>query len=232
MALKPCRECKKEVTADAKTCPHCGVAHPAPSTFVAFATLILLVGSVAIGVALCSGDDPPAAPPTPAEPTAPAQPTRIERIEKAPTLLDAFLIASPIDSQDTLHNGVVLFAYWASRHMAWSDVFTEDNETSIPKVKKDPQPERSRRLCLSGSIVEIAKQDIGAAPPVFSGMLLAAGGEPVHFIAVRDTGDLVAGSSARFCGVVTGLYSYRNTVGGMAQAVQLVGIFDLPANTR
>ncbi len=29
MALKPCKECKKEVSTSAKTCPHCGVANPA-----------------------------------------------------------------------------------------------------------------------------------------------------------------------------------------------------------
>lgn len=28
MALKPCRECAKEVSTEAKTCPHCGTAHP------------------------------------------------------------------------------------------------------------------------------------------------------------------------------------------------------------
>lgn len=28
MALKPCRECKKDVSTEAKTCPHCGVSAP------------------------------------------------------------------------------------------------------------------------------------------------------------------------------------------------------------
>lgn len=28
MALKPCRECKKEVSDDATTCPHCGCQSP------------------------------------------------------------------------------------------------------------------------------------------------------------------------------------------------------------
>lgn len=28
MALKPCRECKKDVSTDAKTCPHCGKQAP------------------------------------------------------------------------------------------------------------------------------------------------------------------------------------------------------------
>ena len=32
MALKPCRECGKEVSTEAKVCPHCGVAKPVPPT--------------------------------------------------------------------------------------------------------------------------------------------------------------------------------------------------------
>lgn len=28
MSLKPCRECKKDVSSEAKTCPHCGVSKP------------------------------------------------------------------------------------------------------------------------------------------------------------------------------------------------------------
>lgn len=31
MALKTCKECKKEVSSSAKTCPHCGVSNPAES---------------------------------------------------------------------------------------------------------------------------------------------------------------------------------------------------------
>lgn len=32
MALKPCRECKTEVSTEAKTCPKCGVANPTNQT--------------------------------------------------------------------------------------------------------------------------------------------------------------------------------------------------------
>ena len=31
MALKPCRECKSEVSSKAKTCPQCGISNPAKS---------------------------------------------------------------------------------------------------------------------------------------------------------------------------------------------------------
>ena len=32
MALKPCRECKTEISHEAKTCPHCGVTRPTGRT--------------------------------------------------------------------------------------------------------------------------------------------------------------------------------------------------------
>ena len=32
MALKPCKECKREVSTDAKACPHCGKKNPASRT--------------------------------------------------------------------------------------------------------------------------------------------------------------------------------------------------------
>jgi hypothetical protein len=67
MALKPCRECKKEVSTEAKTCPHCGVANP-----VAGASLggcsntivsIVIVIAVVSAINLCS-DSKPADPAT------------------------------------------------------------------------------------------------------------------------------------------------------------------------
>ena len=51
MALKSCRECGKEVSTEAKTCPHCGVANPAPGLRVGASAgaigclgILLLVG--------------------------------------------------------------------------------------------------------------------------------------------------------------------------------------------
>src|SRR4051812_34305848 len=41
MALKPCRECKKEVASTARVCPHCGVSNPAATSGTQAVTLIL-----------------------------------------------------------------------------------------------------------------------------------------------------------------------------------------------
>ncbi len=45
MALKACRECKKEISTEAKTCPHCGASSPATNSM---ALSILRVSAVAI----------------------------------------------------------------------------------------------------------------------------------------------------------------------------------------
>ncbi|MDW1616835.1 hypothetical protein R7D96_21940 [Vibrio sp. Vb2853] len=43
MALKPCRECKKEVATDATECPHCGCKGPVANFEVLFKGLVALV---------------------------------------------------------------------------------------------------------------------------------------------------------------------------------------------
>lgn len=49
MAMKPCLECKKEVSTEAKACPHCGKV--APTTSSARRILVgVLVGVMGIGV--------------------------------------------------------------------------------------------------------------------------------------------------------------------------------------
>jgi RNA polymerase subunit RPABC4/transcription elongation factor Spt4 len=51
MALKPCRECKREVSTDAKACPHCGKANPTGrphfGAWVAVGILVVVVFEVA-----------------------------------------------------------------------------------------------------------------------------------------------------------------------------------------
>jgi hypothetical protein len=39
MALQPCRECGKDVSQSAKSCPHCGVAYPANKLAAAGASM-------------------------------------------------------------------------------------------------------------------------------------------------------------------------------------------------
>jgi len=94
---------------------------------------------------------------------------------------------------------------------------------------KDADAERGAHRCVRGRIVEIyaEKTDLGM---FYTGGMTDRRYRVYRFIAVGDTGDLVARSRARFCGIVTGRMSYANAAGGTTSAVQLVGIFDLPAN--
>lgn len=56
MAIVKCKECKRDVSNSAKTCPHCGVKNPAVTpkqTFMAF----LVLFAVVLGVSQCSDDE-------------------------------------------------------------------------------------------------------------------------------------------------------------------------------
>lgn len=48
MALRLCRECKKEVSTEAKTCPHCGVAEPGRSLPISGSAIGCLVSSAVL----------------------------------------------------------------------------------------------------------------------------------------------------------------------------------------
>lgn len=57
MALVPCRECKKMISSEAKTCPGCGVGDPArPKSYIGGpAALLVILVLVVFGVARCYG---------------------------------------------------------------------------------------------------------------------------------------------------------------------------------
>lgn len=79
MALKPCKECKKEISTEAKTCPHCGKKNPTASGLVigtGGGCLLATIAVFVIGSLSSSGShspSTPAAPPTPVTPAAAAQ---------------------------------------------------------------------------------------------------------------------------------------------------------------
>lgn len=57
MALTKCKECKKEVSTSAKTCPHCGVKDPGTTAGQMFIGLLVVVGLVWGGVKIFGGSD-------------------------------------------------------------------------------------------------------------------------------------------------------------------------------
>ncbi|ECN0101371.1 hypothetical protein [Kluyvera intermedia] len=60
MAMVKCKECKKEISSKAKTCPHCGVKNPGVKASDAFGGFIFLLVLAGIGYWYFSGDDEPA----------------------------------------------------------------------------------------------------------------------------------------------------------------------------
>lgn len=56
MALSKCKECNKEVSSEAKACPHCGVSSPVPKKGGCLA-LIVLAGVITFLISRCGEDE-------------------------------------------------------------------------------------------------------------------------------------------------------------------------------
>lgn len=157
----------------------------------------------------------------------------VDVLLRAPTLAAAIVITKPqmSDERDKSSAGAIQLGIWAMKRMVWSDVGVTKAETRLALVHKDSDEERGKRMCIGGSIIqiEVEKTSFGK---LNEGLLMDDSVELVHFIAVGTSGTLVKGSPARFCGVVTGLYDYENSAGGVGHAVDLVGMFDIPENRK
>lgn len=147
-------------------------------------------------------------------------------------LTEAIAAIKPImsDTVNEVSQGAALLALWSANNLNFSD-FDKMSKSKYSLIMKDPDEERGKLLCTIGSIIEIQVEKADGNK-FYNGGLVDNYGYIYRFIAVRSTGDLVAGSVAHFCGVVTGKQSYYNSVGGMAHAVFLVGMFVLPENEK
>jgi hypothetical protein len=159
--------------------------------------------------------------------------------EEAPTdrmaamrYTQAFAYARPLmgDAVEKDSEGAVLFAAWATKHAVWGDFSVQSDETTFALVQKDSPGAIGKRLCTTGSVVEIHVDHVEGLGPMSEGLTQSYSGNLFRFLAVGSTGALVSGSAARFCGVVIGNYDYSNSGGGVGHAVSLVGMFDLPQN--
>jgi hypothetical protein len=66
----------------------------------------------------------------------------------------------------------------------------------------------------------------------YRGGIVDSSANVVRFLALGSTGELVTDSNATICGVFTGRVEFKNRVGGVTMAAQVVGLFDLPVNQR
>lgn len=137
------------------------------------------------------------------------------------------------DHVDKASDGTMMLVTWCAEHLKWSE-FKRPVVGSRPpaKIRKDVEDARGKIICTPlGRIIQIKKEKIGETPAFFTG-LLRPGRELIHFYAVGSTGDLVERDSAKICGVVTGVFDYHNSMGGIGHAIELVGMFDLPENRK
>jgi len=152
---------------------------------------------------------------------------------KFQSLNDAIDTAKPFmtDTQGAdVTKGAAILAVWGATNMSWKDL------QAIPLgkyglVMKDSASQMGKRLCVNGQVIEI-QLDSTVSQKIYLGGMFADSGNLYRFIAVGSTGEIVANSRANFCGIVTGQQHYENSMGGVAHAVHLVGMFDLPENKK
>lgn len=198
--------------------------------FIVLIALVLMFATRRQRSVAAAAETVTVAPTVPPEP--PKEPTLAERLASAATLAEALALIQPRmgDSENELHPASVLLAVWAASHEEAFD-YSELEKTTWGRIMKDPDEERGRKYCTSGRVTEInADKSVGIK--FYTGGLMTPGGNIVRFIAVGPTGDLVEGSSASLCGIVTGKYSYSNTGGGTTHSIMVVGDFYIPTAKR
>lgn len=168
--------------------------------------------------------------PAPAAAAAPPEPSPSEQVMAKKSLASVLAYIEPVlgDSTDEPNPGAAMLALWSEKRLTWEMLQTRP-ATTYGLVMKDPLPEHGKRICISGSVVQITT-DRSAGFPIYVGQIMTNGMKFVHFNAVKSSGKIVEDSPARFCGVVTGRYSFSNTGGGTTLTVNAVGMFDLPEN--
>jgi hypothetical protein len=132
------------------------------------------------------------------------------------------------DNAEKLDAGTLILVGWSTRHLHWPDVAVPQDETSFDRVQKDPDRQWGKRLCVTGSIVQISPVRTDSAH-FFNGVLTAPGGRTFAFFAIGSAGALAEASRARLCGVVTAWTNHADSAGA-GRTVTLVGMFDLPEN--
>lgn len=196
---------------------------------------MIFVSLAALAVAAC-GDSTSQAQQTATNSPPATEAKQIEKAQpKAPpppkNLQEAIEMAKPhmTDTAGDIDAGSAALAIWGRENMKWSEL------QALPMgkyalVMKDSESQRGFRLCVTGSLIEIAVDKTVPGKKIYLGGMFDDSGRIYRFIALRSTGEIVASSRAKFCGVITGQQSYANSAGGVAHAVHLVGMFDLPEN--
>ncbi len=164
------------------------------------------------------------------EPVGEEKPTAFSELMKKKSLKSAIETAKPYmtDTTDDMSPGAAAFGIWSASNLKWVELNTLP-KTKFSLVMKDSDEERGKLLCTKGVIIEIYT-DKSIGTKIYNGGVYGNDRNVYRFISVGSTGELVQKSIASICGVVIGKQSYKNSVGGVAHAVFIVGMFDLPEN--
>lgn len=170
---------------------------------------------------------------TKAQTPAPSAPPTLESLPlNRFTTQRAILEAEFGDSSDGPHDGAKKFMEWALTSLAYEDVFDEDlSRTSYGKAHRDADLERTKRLCVTGTVVDIDGASANGER-FYAGTLVDASSNPTLFIALGDAENIFADSTASFCGVFIGREAYLTRGGDHLVGLRVVGMFDTKANRR
>lgn len=154
--------------------------------------------------------------------------TPIDIIKEKKTLVEAIDYAKIFseDTENDISQGAVLFTLWAKDNLNRKE-FATIPTTTHALVMKDSDSERGKRLCVSGSVSQISKSNSESweGKKVWEGTMMLPSFKFVKYVAVGETGEIVQGTTATFCGVVIGKHAFSNAVGGTTHSVFAVGEF-------
>lgn len=154
-----------------------------------------------------------------------------EKMVEAASLNDALSTASEAMADgSTLSKGTIALAYWGLTRLKWNEM-KKLKETRYSLAQKDISEARGKVVCMNGHVGQIEVERV-ENEKVTRGGMADSDGDVLRFIAIGSSGDIVKGSFAKFCGIVTQSQSYENAGGGTTHAIVAVGMFELPANIK
>lgn len=165
------------------------------------------------------------------------------KMNSAPNLEDALKTAKEEFPGDVRSRDAAIVE-WSEEHLHWADIDVKKNQVSTLLALKDPEGAYGKRACLSGKITTItAVRDADAsALRHFNAVLESTDKTPERWnlSAVGDTGELVKGSTAKFCGLAVNVHTNQGSIGGTgvhpstapSDSLDMVGMFDLPENKK
>lgn len=120
MALAPCRECGKQVSTQAPTCPNCGAARPVEAPKKAVWPFVVAIGGAAVLWQLAVGSPGSTSPTERGAPPPPVQPAKAE-----PTALENYHAAFALDqkaARQWLADRLLEFCSREDRHLNYIKV--------------------------------------------------------------------------------------------------------------